>query len=128
MPVFRGRAQRRLTGYWFAALRAGRRRSTRPSCPPPSPPTDGPPPVAAGPTATPTPRPGWPPPAPRVAAVARAAVGAGGEPAAARPAAPAVLVARRPTATSAGALRAGGAREWQIALLAAQLEQALARS
>ena len=104
--------------------RPGRRASTPTSCRRAAPPSDGPPPVTR-----------WadrdPAAAARLAA-ARAAVAdgvrgaqrAGGEPAAARPAAAAVLEPagrrRRP-----GRPAAGGAREWQIELLAPLLEPAL---
>ena len=64
MPIFRGRAQRRLTSYWFAALREGGRARPRGAARAPRRPPTGRRRSPAGPTATPTPPPGWPPPAP----------------------------------------------------------------
>ena len=45
LPVFRGRAQRRLTSYWFSAISAASRLPNE-ELPRPSPPNDGPPPVS----------------------------------------------------------------------------------
>ncbi|MCW0214137.1 MAG: ribonuclease D [Pseudonocardia sp.] len=45
MPVFRGRAQRRLTSYWFSAISSATRLPHE-ELPHPSPPNDGPPPVS----------------------------------------------------------------------------------
>ena len=123
LPVFRGRAQRRLTAYWFAALTqaAGLDPADLPRAAPPS---DGPPPVAR-----------WadrdPAAAARLAA-ARAAVATVSE----ERSVPVEnllqpdLLRRLcwsppPDGDVAAALRKGGAREWQIELLAPLLEPAL---
>jgi ribonuclease D len=124
MPVFRGRSQRRLTPYWWSALeQAARLPGTE--LPVPNPPNDGPPPVAR-----------WadrdPDAAARLAA-ARAAVAAVSE---ARTVPVENLLQpdllRRlcwaPPADGdvAGALLAGGARQWQVDLLGGALEAAVA--
>lgn len=126
LPVFRGRAQRRLAGTWGDALRSAR---TLPKAelPDPSPPHDGPPPPSR-----------WADKDPEAAARLSAA----------RTALTAIAEAHRlpvenlvqpdlvrrtcwepPTEISedavAAALRAGGAREWQIGLTAEALTKAL---
>lgn len=124
MAVFRGRSQRRMTAYWWSALAAAERLDPA-DLPRPTAPTDGPPPVAR-----------WadrdPDAAARLAA-ARAAVTAIG----AEHTVPVENLLqpdllRRLCWTPpgedddvAGFLRKGGAREWQIELLTAALEQAL---
>jgi ribonuclease D len=122
MPIFRGRAQRRLTGYWFAALRQAA--ALDPSeLPAASPPSDGPPPVAR-----------WgdrnPDAAARLAA-ARAAVAAVSRDRAVpvenllQPDLLRRLCWSPPTdGDLAVALRAGSARDWQVALLLPGLERA----
>jgi ribonuclease D len=125
MPVFRGRAQRRLTNYWFAALaQAAALRSAE--WPQSAPPNDGPPPVAR-----------WadrdPAAATRLAA-ARAAVAETARqwsipvenlllPELLRR----VCWAPPRDGDLPGALRAGGARQWQVELLAPALELAVAQ-
>ncbi len=123
MPVFRGRAQRRLTSYWWAAIDGAVRLSAR-ELPVGSPPSDGPPPVSR-----------WadrdPEAAARLAA-ARAAIAAIGEERTV-PVENLLLpdLLRRlcwaPPEDSdvAAALRRGGAREWQVDLLADVLAEAL---
>ncbi|HET6259116.1 MAG TPA: HRDC domain-containing protein [Pseudonocardia sp.] len=123
LPVFRGRSQRRLTAYWYAALAeaAGLDAAELPKI---APPAEGPPPVAR-----------WadrePDAAARLAA-ARTAIAAVGE----ERSVPVEnllqpdLLRRlcwSPPADGdvAGALRTGGARPWQIDLLAPLLEPAL---
>jgi ribonuclease D len=123
LPVFRGRSQRRLTAYWYAALAeaAGLDAAELPRI---APPAEGPPPVAR-----------WadrePDAAARLAA-ARTAIAAVGE----ERSVPVEnllqpdLLRRlcwSPPADGdvAGALRTGGARPWQIDLLAPLLEPAL---
>ncbi|MCU1660770.1 MAG: 3-5 exonuclease [Pseudonocardia sp.] len=123
LPVFRGRSQRRLTAYWYAALAeaAGLDAAELPKI---APPAEGPPPVAR-----------WadrePDAAARLAA-ARTAIAALGE----ERSVPVEnllqpdLLRRlcwSPPADGdvAGALRTGGARPWQIDLLAPLLEPAL---
>jgi ribonuclease D len=123
LPVFRGRAQRRLTGYWFAALAEAARLGPD-ELPRPAAPGDGPPPVAR-----------WadrdPAAAARLAG-ARAGLAALSE----QWAVPAEnllqpdLLRRMCWAPPedgdvAGALRAGGAREWQVELVAPVLDGAL---
>ncbi|MFC4948320.1 HRDC domain-containing protein [Pseudonocardia sp. GCM10023141] len=124
MAVFRGRSQRRLTNYWFTAVAQAAKLDAA-ALPHPSPPNDGPPPVAR-----------WSDRSPDAAARLAAAR--------------AVLAAvaqqwtvpvenllqpdllRRLCWTPpvdgdvAATLRKGGAREWQIELLATHLEVALA--
>ncbi|MHA6630719.1 HRDC domain-containing protein [Pseudonocardia sichuanensis] len=124
MPTFRGRAQRRLTSYWFAALAQAAALDPA-EYPRASPPSDGPPPVSR-----------WadrdPDAAARLAA-ARAAVAAVGEQWNV-PVENLLLpdLLRRlcwsPPADGdvRAAMRAGGAREWQVDLLGADLEKALA--
>jgi ribonuclease D len=123
MPVFRGRAQRRLTSYWWAAIDGAVRLSPR-ELPVGSPPSDGPPPVSR-----------WadrdPEAAARLAA-ARAAMAAIGEERTV-PVENLLLpdLLRRLCWTPpedgdvAAALRRGGAREWQVDLLADVLAEAL---
>jgi ribonuclease D len=123
MPVFRGRAQRRLTSYWWSAIDAAVRLSPR-ELPVGSPPSDGPPPVSR-----------WadrdPEAAARLAA-ARGAVAAIGEDRTV-PVENLLLpdLLRRICWTPpedgdvAAALRRGGAREWQVDLLADALAEAL---
>lgn len=123
LPVFRGRSQRRLTGYWFAALREAAALGPA-ELPAASTPPDGPPPVAR-----------WgdrnPDAAARLAAARAAVAAVSGE--WATPVEnllqPDLLrrVCWAPPADGdlAGALRAGGARNWQIELLGPRLEMAL---
>ena len=123
MPVFRGRAQRRLTSYWWAAIDSAVQLSPR-ELPVGSPPSDGPPPVSR-----------WadrdPDAAARLAA-ARAAIAAISEERTV-PVENLLLpdLLRRLCWTPpedrdvAAALRRGGAREWQIDLLADLLAEAL---
>ncbi|HTF48575.1 MAG TPA: HRDC domain-containing protein [Pseudonocardia sp.] len=122
LPVFRGRAQRRLAGYWWSALHRAAA-LPNPELPPTTLASDGPPPVSR-----------WgdrdPEAAARLAA-ARAAVAELGK----RYDLPVEnllqpdLLRRlcwQPPATSvAEALRAGGARPWQVELTAEPLERAL---
>jgi ribonuclease D len=123
MPVFRGRSQRRLTSYWFAALSLAAELDTA-ELPRPSAPSDGPPPVAR-----------WadrdPDAAARLAA-ARAVLAAVAQEwtvPVENLLQPDLLrrVCWTPPADGdvPGALRAGGARRWQIELLAPQLDVAL---
>jgi ribonuclease D len=124
MPTFRGRAQRRLTSYWFAALEKAYALDPA-EYPRAAPPSDGPPPVSR-----------WtdrdPDAATRLTA-ARAAVADVAE----QWNVPVEnllqpdLLRRLCWAPPAdgdvrAALRAGGARPWQIDLLAERLEKALA--
>jgi ribonuclease D len=127
LPVFRGRAQRRLAGTWLRALQTARE-LPREELPDPAPPHDGPPPPAR-----------WADKDP----IAAARLGA------ARPALTTLAEAHRlpvenllqpdlvrrtcwqppedRSATGvAAALRAGGAREWQVELTANTLATALA--
>ncbi len=124
MPVFRGRAQRRLTNYWFAAVSQALELDTA-QLPVASPPTDGPPPVAR-----------WadrdPAAAARLAA-ARAALTRVAEQwsiPVENLLQPDLLrrVCWAPPADGdiPAMLRQGAAREWQIALLAPLLEPAFA--
>jgi ribonuclease D len=123
LPVFRGRAQRRLTAYWFSALTQAARLDAA-ELPRAAPPSDGPPPVTR-----------WadrdPAAAARLAA-ARAAVATVSE----ERSVPVEnllqpdLLRRLcwsppPDGDVPAALREGGAREWQIELLAPLLEPAL---
>jgi ribonuclease D len=123
LPVFRGRSQRRLTAYWFGALEQAARLDAA-QLPRTAATTEGPPPVAR-----------WadrdPDAAARLAA-ARDAVAAVGQ----QHAVPVEnllqpdLLRRlswTPPAEGgvADAMRAGGARAWQIELLAPLLERAL---
>jgi len=123
MPIFRGRAQRRLTSYWFDAL-AGAATLDADALPKAAQATDGPPPVAR-----------WSDRNPDAAArltAARAAVAAVGEQWAI-PVENLLLpdllrrVCWTPPADGdvAAALRAGGARPWQVELLGAPLDEAL---
>jgi ribonuclease D len=124
MPTFRGRAQRRLTSYWFAALEQAYALDPA-EYPRSSPVSDGPPPVSR-----------WsdrdPDAATRLTA-ARAAVadvGAQWNVPVENLLQPDLLrrLCWAPPADGdvRAALRAGGAREWQIDLLAERLEKALA--
>ena len=122
LPVFRGRAQRRLANYWWSALR---RAAALPNSdlPPSALPSDGPPPVSR-----------WadrdPDAAARLAA-ARAALAELSD----RYQVPVEnmlqpdllrrLCWQPPAGPVAEALRAGRAREWQVELLAEPLTQAL---
>lgn len=123
LPVFRGRAQRRLTAYWFSALALAARLDVA-DLPRSSPPNDGPPPVAR-----------WadrdPEAAARLAA-ARAALAAVAE----ERTVPVEnllqpdLLRRlcwSPPADGdiAAAMRKGGARDWQVELLTPLLDPAL---
>ncbi|MGQ0480904.1 MAG: HRDC domain-containing protein [Pseudonocardia sp.] len=122
LPVFRGRAQRRLAGYWWSALHAAQQLPAD-LLPPATLASDGPPPVNR-----------WadrdPDAAARLAA-ARADAAAIGE----RHQVPVEnlllpdLLRRMcwqpPDVPVAEALRAGGAREWQVELMAEPLERAL---
>jgi ribonuclease D len=122
MAVFRGRSQRRLTNYWFAALQEAARLDPE-DLPRPSPPAEGPPPVAR-----------WADRDPDAAArlvAARAALAQVGEhwtvpvenllqPDLLR------RLCWTPPEDLPGAMRKGGAREWQIDLLSPVLEPALA--
>jgi len=123
MSIFRGRAQRRLTAYWFAALSSAYALDPA-ALPLSTPPTDGPPPVAR-----------WsdrnPDAAARLAA-ARAAVaevGAHWSIPVENLLLPELLrrLCWAPPADGdvAAALRAGGARRWQVALLTDVLDKAL---
>jgi ribonuclease D len=122
LPVFRGRAQRRLAGYWWAALR---RAAELPQAqlPPAALPSDGPPPVNR-----------WSDRDPAAAArlsAARAAIAA----ISARHTVPVEnllqpeltrkLCWQPPDEPLEDALRAGGARPWQIELTAKPLHTAL---
>nr|WP_243653565.1 ribonuclease D [Pseudonocardia endophytica] len=124
LPVFRGRAQRRLGGYWFDALRAAGELADD-ELPRSSAPGDGPPPVSR-----------WADRSPEAAtrlSAARAAVAEIGE-AWTVPTEnllqPDLLrrICWEPPADGdvAGALAAGGARPWQVELLSPALERALA--
>jgi ribonuclease D len=123
LPVFRGRAQRRLSGYWWAALR---RAAALPAgkLPPLTLPADGPPPPNR-----------WadrdPEAAARLAA-ARAGVNALSEKHTVpvenllQPALLRRLCWQPPEGPLDEALRAGGAREWQVELMLGPLGAALA--
>ena len=125
MAVFRGRSQRRLTNYWFAALQeaAGLDADELPHA---APPNDGPPPVAR-----------WsdrdPDAAARLTAARAVLAEVGGQ--WTIPVENLLLpdLLRRlcwtpPTDGDMGtALRKGGAREWQVELLSGLLESALGR-
>jgi ribonuclease D len=123
MPTFRGRAQRRLTSYWFAAIREAAALDPA-SYPRSAAPSDGPPPVAR-----------WSDRDPDAAArltAARAAiadVGADRVVPVENLLQPDLLrrVCWSPPADGdvRAFLRTGGAREWQIDLLAPHLEKAL---
>jgi ribonuclease D len=123
LPVFRGRAQRRLTGYWFSALTQAARLDPA-ELPRSAPPSDGPPPVSR-----------WadrdPAAAARLAA-ARAVVASVSEernvpvenllqPDLLRR----LCWSPPPDGDIPAALRKGGARDWQVELLAPLLEPAL---
>ncbi|MFC5236741.1 ribonuclease D [Pseudonocardia zijingensis] len=122
MPTFRGRAQRRLTSYWFGALEKAYALDPA-EYPRSAPPSDGPPPVSR-----------WADRDPEAAArltAARATVAEVGEQwrvPVENLLQPDLLrrLAWSPPADGdiRAALRAGGAREWQIELLAARLEKA----
>ncbi|GAA1300655.1 ribonuclease D [Pseudonocardia xinjiangensis] len=123
LPVFRGRAQRRLTSYWFAALQQATQLDAA-ALPAVTPAADGPPPVGR-----------WADRDPDAAArltAARAAVVAVGlewsvpvenllQPDLLRR----LCWSPPPDGDVAAALRAGGARPWQIELLTPHLETAL---
>ncbi len=123
MAVFRGRSQRRLTNYWFAALQEAARLDPA-DLPRPSPPADGPPPVAR-----------WadrdPDAAARLAAARAALAQVGGQWTVPVENLLQPDLLRRlcwsppPDGDLAAAMRKGGAREWQIDLLAPALEAAL---
>jgi ribonuclease D len=122
LPVFRGRSQRRLTSYWYAAL-AQAARLDPDALPAPTAPADGPPPVAR-----------WADRDPAAAArlsAARAGIAALSEEwsiPAENLLQPDLLrrVCWSPPVDGdvAGALRAGGAREWQVQLVAPILDEA----
>jgi ribonuclease D len=124
MAVFRGRSQRRLTNYWFAALQQAAELDTA-ELPRPVPSTDGPPPVGR-----------WTERDPDAAArltAARTVLAATGEQWSVpveNLLAPDLL--RRLCWTPpedgdlAGAMRRGRARDWQVQLLAQRLEAAIA--
>jgi ribonuclease D len=122
MPVFRGRAQRRLASYWWAALRRSYDLPIE-RLPPATLPSDGPPPVNR-----------WADRDPDAAArltAARAATAALSETHTV-PVENLLLpdLLRRvcwqpPEIPLADALRAGGARQWQVELLGPLLEEAL---
>ncbi|OLT11401.1 3'-5' exonuclease [Pseudonocardia sp. CNS-139] len=124
LPIFRGRAQRRLTGYWFGALSEAYRLDQT-DLPRASPVNDGPPPVAR-----------WADRDPDAAArltAARAAVAAVAEQwtvPVENLLQPDLLRRLCWTPPADGdvraALGAGGARPWQVGLLADLLEGALA--
>lgn len=124
MPVFRGRAQRRLTAYWWAAVEQAMALGPG-ELPVGSPPSDGPPPVSR-----------WtdrdPAAAARLAAAraALAAIGAEREVPVENLLLPDLLRRICWTPPEDGdvpaALRRGGAREWQVDLLGEVLTQALA--
>ncbi|MGW5054487.1 HRDC domain-containing protein [Actinokineospora sp. NPDC004072] len=126
LPVFRGRAQRRMSGTWMRALRTAAR-LPKSELPDPSPPNDGPPPPNR-----------WADKDPDAAArlsAARTSLNALAE--ANRLPVENLLqpdLVRRTcwqppepvdAESVADALRAGGAREWQIALAGADLTKAL---
>jgi ribonuclease D len=129
LPVFRGRAQRRVAGVWLAALREAAA-LPKSELPDPSPPHDGPPPPNR-----------WadrdPPAAARLAAV-RAALTAIAEEHRLptenllQPDLVRRTCWRPPADLSVGgleaALRAAGAREWQVALTAEALATALSQA
>jgi ribonuclease D len=122
LPVFRGRSQRRLTSYWYAAL-AQAARLDPDALPAPTAPADGPPPVAR-----------WADRDPAAAArlsAARAGIAALSE----EWAIPAenllqpdllrrVCWSPPEDGDVAGALGAGGARQWQVQLVAPILDEA----
>jgi ribonuclease D len=123
LPVFRGRSQRRLTSYWYSAL-AQAARLDPDALPAPTAPADGPPPVARWADRDPT-------AAARLSA-ARAGVAALSEEwsiPAENLLQPDLLrrVCWSPPEDGdvAGALRAGGARQWQVQLVAPILDEAV---
>jgi ribonuclease D len=126
LPVFRGRAQRRLAGTWTSALREARE-LPREELPNPSPPHDGPPPPSR-----------WADKDPAAAARLAAARASLAELSTTNNLPVENLLqpdlVRRTcwqppedigVAAVGEVLRAGGAREWQIALTAAALSEAL---
>ena len=122
LPTFRGRAQRRLAGYWWAALRRAAELSQA-QLPPAALPSDGPPPVNR-----------WSDRDPAAAArlsAARAAVAAIGKRYTVpvenllQPDLTRKLCWQPPDEPLEDALRAGGARPWQIELTAEPLHTAL---
>jgi ribonuclease D len=124
MPVFRGRAQRRLTNYWFAAVNQAAELDAA-QLPVTSPPADGPPPVAR-----------WadrdPAAAVRLAAARAALAGVAEQWSIPVENLLQPDLLRRVCWTPPedgdipAMLRTGAAREWQIALLAPLLEPAFA--
>ena len=121
LPVFRGRAQRRLTGYWYAAL-AEAAGLGQDELPHPTAPADGPPPVARWTDRDPV-------AAARLAAArtAVAAVSAQWNVPAENLLQPDLLrrLCWSPPVDGdvAAALRASGAREWQVELVAPLLRE-----
>ncbi|MGH3614577.1 MAG: HRDC domain-containing protein [Pseudonocardia sp.] len=123
LPVFRGRSQRRLTTYWFDALRSAATLDAA-ELPSTTPSTDGPPPVAR-----------WadrdPDAAARLAAARAVLVEVGQQRSVPVENLLQPDLLRRTCWTPpadgdvAQSLRAGGAREWQVELLAPLLEPAL---
>ena len=123
MPTFRGRSQRRLAQYWFAAI-ADAAALDPADLPRMSPPGDGPPPVSR-----------WsdrdPDAAARLTAARAAVAGVAAERSVPvenllQPDLLRRLCWSPPDGDLPAALRAGGAREWQVGLLAPLLEPALA--
>ena len=119
LPVFRGRSQRRLTAYWFGALEEAARLDAA-QLPRAAAATEGPPPVAR-----------WTDRDPDAAAASDAVAGVGQQHAVPVENLLQPDLLRRLSWTPpaeggvAEAMRAGGARPWQVELLAPLLERAL---